>query len=79
LKGERKRQLTAAVLSDNHGKEKKGKKGKEGEGDIGEIGRILQKALQRSREKAEEQGTSSSSVTVIESTYTTASNGKIKV
>ena len=46
--GERKRKLTAAVLSDHHG-QKKGKKSKEGlEGeDIGAIGRILQKALQK--------------------------------
>ena len=52
--GERKRQLTAAVLSDHHGA-KKGKKAKDsadGEGDIGAIGRILQRALQkRTREK----------------------------
>lgn len=77
MTGERKRQLTAAVLSDNHGKEKKGKKSKEGEGDIGEIGRILQKALQRSAlnqlEKSKEEGTSSG-VTVVESTYATAIN-----
>lgn len=62
--GERKRKLTAAVLSDHHG-QKKGKKSKEGlEGeDIGAIGRILQKALQkRTREKAEASG-----VRVIES------------
>lgn len=62
--GERKRKLTAAVLSDHHG-QKKGKKSKEGlEGeDIGAIGRILQKALQkRTREKAEADG-----VRVIES------------
>jgi hypothetical protein len=72
LSGERKRKLTAAVLSDHHAV-KKGKKGKEGvagEGDIGAIGRILQKALQRSREKAEQaaSGGSSSSIKVIEST-----------
>jgi hypothetical protein len=62
--GERKRKLTAAVLSDHHG-QKKGKKSKEGlEGeDIGAIGRILQKALQkRTREKQEADG-----VRVIES------------
>lgn len=62
--GERKRKLTAAVLSDHHG-QKKGKKSKEGlEGeDIGAIGRILQKALQkRTREKLEADG-----VRVIES------------
>lgn len=63
--GERKRKLTAAVLSDHHG-QKKGKKSKEGlEGeDIGAIGRILQKALQkRASERAEAVG----SVRVIES------------
>ena len=67
--GERKRKLTAAVLSDHHGA-KKGKKAKDvadGEGDIGAIGRILQKALQkRTREKEIITGGGLESVTVIE-------------
>jgi hypothetical protein len=59
--GERKRKLTAAVLSDHHSFRDKATNGAskdsgeisdcEIEGDIGVIGRILLKALQRNKQK----------------------------
>lgn len=53
--GERKSKLTAAVLSDHHASRGKGQPGggsaDADHEDIGAIGRILQKALQKNREK----------------------------
>lgn len=53
--GERKSKLTAAVLSDHHSSRGKGQAGGDSADadheDIGAIGRILQKALQKNREK----------------------------
>ena len=59
--GERKRKLTSAVLSDYHGAHaKKGRGRPKGgvatieEEDIGAIGRLLQKSLQRRKDKNDE-------------------------
>jgi hypothetical protein len=59
--GERKSKLTAAVLSDHHSSKAKGQADVERADaeheDIGAIGRILQRALQKNREKQQKGST----------------------